>query len=212
MPTTKRELHRPGTAAYTKGQDTIARILDTAHQLAIDEGFDKVTIRRIARELDVSPGNLSYYYASRADLLEALLVRVIERYISVFDQLRAERQDSPEEQLRAVISYVLDDLETRETTQFFPELWRLANRDAQTSRQMEQMYGAYRGALAEIISQLCANPDPELHKDLALVIAGNTEGQTMFIGHERPHQARAARVTALIVEQSIALVKSIPKG
>lgn len=210
MPKTKRELHRPGTAAYAKGQETISRILNTARQLAINEGFDKVTIRRIARELNVSPGNLSYYYAARADLLEALLSKVIERYIAVFDQLRLERQDSPEEQLRAVLDYVLDDLTTRETTQFFPELWRLANRDAQTSRQMERMYSAYRGTLEEIIAHMCANPDPELHKDLALVITGSTEGQTIFIGHERPHRARAARIKALIIEQSIAMVKAVP--
>lgn len=204
--------HRPGTATYTKGQDAIGRILDTAFQLAVDEGFEKVTIRRIARELAISPGNLSYYYASRSDLLGALLDRVIEGYIAEFQRLRAERPHSPEDQLRAVIWYVLDDLATPETTLFFPELWQLANRDQKASLQMERMYGAYINALEAIIAQLCADPDPQTHKDLALVICGNTEGQTMFIGHERPHQARAAQIKALIVEQSVAIVKSKVKS
>ncbi len=55
MQITNKASHRPGTAAYTKGQDTIARILDAAFQLAVDEGFEKVTIRRIARELAAAP-------------------------------------------------------------------------------------------------------------------------------------------------------------
>lgn len=204
--------HRPGTATYPKGQDAIGRILDTAFQLAIDEGFEKVTVRRIARELGISPGNLSYYYASRSDLLGALLDRVIEGYIAEFDRLRAERKHSPEDQLRAVLRYVLDDLSTPETTLFFPELWQLANRDPKTSAQMERMYGAYLGTLEAIISLLCADPDPQTHKDLALVLCGNTEGQTIFIGHERPHRARASQIKSLVVEQSIALVKSAAKN
>lgn len=198
---------KTGTAAYSAGRKTVRRILDAAHRLFIEEGHRGMTMRRIAKAAGMSPGNLSYYYGTKSDLLEDLLQDVIGGYIKRFEQLREEAGGDPEEQFRRILGYVHDDLASRNTTLFFPELWVLANRDPWTAQQMERMYAEYRQVLVDVIGSI--NPGLGLTRksDLALMISASIEGHTVFIGHGRPHRTRGARLRNLLIEHFLRLVK-----
>ncbi len=201
---------KPGTAAYAKGQGTVNRIIDSALEVVLAEGIAALSMRRVARELGMSPGNLGYYYASRADLLEDLFTRVIDDYMETFGRLREVQADSPENQLRAVVGYVFDDLRTRFTTRFFPELWVLANRDPWAAQQMERVYGLYRSVLEDIIALMRPGLAVRDRQDLALAISAAIEGHTVFVGHDRPHRARHRRLRDIMVEQSVEMVRRAP--
>jgi AcrR family transcriptional regulator len=54
-------------------------ILTTATEIALEGGLESVTIHRLARELDYTPGALYRYFPSKAALLAALHVRLIRR-------------------------------------------------------------------------------------------------------------------------------------
>ncbi len=56
--------------------DTRRRILDTARGLFNEEGLARVGVRDIARAVDMSPGNLAYHFATKDDLVEALVVEL----------------------------------------------------------------------------------------------------------------------------------------
>ncbi len=199
---------RPGTAAYANGQETVRKILEIAHQLVITHGLGQLSMRRIARELNMSPGNLSYYYASKADLLEDLFAAVIDEYMITFERLRKIDANSPQAQLRAVLEYVFDDLAQVETTHFFPELWVYALRDPWAAAQMERIYGLYRSVIADILYTLRPDLDEQTIADLALTLSASIEGHTVFIGHGRQHQSRAPVVKKLIIEQLINLAET----
>jgi AcrR family transcriptional regulator len=47
-------------------------ILDTARRLFNERGYNGVSMRDIAGELDISVGNLTYYYKRKEDLVEAV--------------------------------------------------------------------------------------------------------------------------------------------
>jgi AcrR family transcriptional regulator len=202
---------RPGTAAYANGQITAANILQTAKRIVIDDGMSQLTLRRIAREMDMSPGNLSYYYATKNDLMEDLFMHVLAPFLAEFERLRKLRADSPEAQLRAVLNFVFDDLATRETTMFFPEMWVMALRDAWAAEKMERVYHTYRSVLVDIIAAMRPDLDAGTHDDLALTLSASVEGHTVFVGHGRSHQSRAAFVKPLIVEQLVKLVSQAGK-
>ena len=53
--------------------DTRQRILDTARALFNQAGLARVGVREIARELDMSPGNLAYHFATKDELVAALV-------------------------------------------------------------------------------------------------------------------------------------------
>lgn len=59
------------TKSSTEG--TARRILDHARQAFNERGVTAVGIREIARDLDLSPGNVSYYFPTKEDLILALI-------------------------------------------------------------------------------------------------------------------------------------------
>jgi AcrR family transcriptional regulator len=58
---------------------TIERIVDTALQLLEHEGFEALTIQRLAKELGYAVGALYRYFRSKDALLVALLHRIMDR-------------------------------------------------------------------------------------------------------------------------------------
>lgn len=61
------------------GQATRARILEQARQMFNERGIDNVGVRDLARELGMSPGNLSYWFTRKEDLVRALMDELRER-------------------------------------------------------------------------------------------------------------------------------------
>ncbi|MGO2003854.1 MULTISPECIES: TetR/AcrR family transcriptional regulator [Micrococcaceae] len=76
------EMMEPKT---TKSALTRARIQDAALTLFSREGFHRTTMRAIAAEAGVSPGNAYYHFASKEDLVQELARGLID------EQLRAAR-------------------------------------------------------------------------------------------------------------------------
>ncbi|NIQ74977.1 MAG: helix-turn-helix transcriptional regulator, partial [Gammaproteobacteria bacterium] len=46
------------------------QILNEALRLANDKGWRSAGVREISRELDISPGNLSYHFARKEEILK----------------------------------------------------------------------------------------------------------------------------------------------
>ena len=59
--------------AGQKGEHRRAEILAAARRLLVEDGYDRFVLREIAARVGVMLGNLQYYYATRDDLLEALI-------------------------------------------------------------------------------------------------------------------------------------------
>jgi TetR/AcrR family transcriptional repressor of nem operon len=53
-------------------------ILDGAQRLVYAKGFDQMTIQDILNEVQISKGALYHYFGSKADLLEALVERMVD--------------------------------------------------------------------------------------------------------------------------------------
>lgn len=73
-------------------------ILETAMRLFLEEGFDKVTIRRIAQKIEYSPGNIYFYFKNKEEILYTL-------YKEGFEELHRRQQaiqtiDDPGQKLK----------------------------------------------------------------------------------------------------------------
>lgn len=64
---------------------TDIQILDKALHLFNEKGYFNVGIREIARELEISPGNLTYYFKKKEAILAALLKQLSELNSGVFN-------------------------------------------------------------------------------------------------------------------------------
>ena len=145
-----------------------AQIIDVAKNLMVDEGLSALTMRRVARESGISPGNLHYHFPNYGLMLGALVDAVLEPYLTKFEALKAESQGNPVTALTAVIESVIDDLGNKETTMFFPELWVLANRDDKAEQQMRKLYDAYMDVLIGLINNIRPDLNEKRVKEIAL--------------------------------------------
>ncbi len=84
----------------TRRERTTQRILDAAMRLIDDNGFENLTIARLADELDYAVGALYRYFRGKDAILAALQVRCVEQiYCDIEAVLELARIHSEEEKL-----------------------------------------------------------------------------------------------------------------
>ncbi|MER5179496.1 TetR family transcriptional regulator [Streptomyces sp. NPDC002896] len=95
------------TPAPTKSEQTRALILETALRLFQERGYDKTTMRAIAKEAGVSVGNAYYYFAGKEHLIQGFYDRIgAEHQAAVRPVL--ERETDLEARLAGVLKAWLD--------------------------------------------------------------------------------------------------------
>ena len=191
-----------------KGRDTLLTILSAARDAFIDNGYGAFSLQAVAERSGLARGNVTYYFANRDELLAALLRAIISGYMWDFDHIVAE--DLPnEEKLAKIISLIVEDLGTRETSDFFPELWALANHNETAAEEMKRLYDEARRHIVILIKQI---NDTLSHNDaeaLGLFISASLEGQTPFIGSNRPFNKSLPQIRNIAVYGFVELVKNI---
>lgn len=202
--------NRPGTAVSRKGNQRIDQIIRAARDTLIRGGYQSFTMRAVAAECGISVGNLNYYYASKADLLADLLETVIAGYLRDFDDiLSASDPQSPEQALERVIRFIIADLGTQETTVFFPELWALANHDANASKRMHELYAKARLVFDALISRINPALATMEARQVSLFLSASLEGHTMFLGYKKPWAKHRQPLSNIAVKAMLDLVRSV---
>lgn len=69
------------------------KILQKALALFNEFGVPNITLRRIAAEMNISQGNLNYYFKKREDIIEALYYQLLETFNTEKDRLDNEIVD-----------------------------------------------------------------------------------------------------------------------
>ncbi len=200
---------RPGTAASSKGQERVLKILKSARNLMITSGYHKLTLRKVAADAGISVGNLSYYYSNKQDLMRDLFDTVIENYLLEFDNIRQNTGDSAEDQFIAIVNFIIDDMRTQETTNFFPELWALSNHDDYAAERMNELYIKARIVLNELIAVLNPALSGEERQQVALFISASMEGLTPFVGHQKPWAQQRPKIANIAAFSFLHLVLNI---
>lgn len=197
---------------YAKGNETRELILRTALSILINEGYRAMSMRRVAAACDMKFGNLTYHYRSREDLVRELMEAVIRSYELEFVSIMHMPGVPAEERLRRLCMLVLEDIRSKKTTRFFPELWALSNHDSFVLERVQDLYVRARAPLIEIVTEMrpdLADSECEL---VALFISASMEGMTIFAGHEKPFEKRMREIERLAVLSFCNLVKTVKPG
>lgn len=200
---------RPGTGSYNKGQTRVVEILEAALDVLLDHGYQALTMRRIAKACGITVGNVTYYYKSKDDLIRDLIAGVLAGYMDTFDHIARDTARSAEDRFVAVIRLLLEDITTKKTTHFFPELWALSNHDPFIAEQVNEIYIMARSVFNLLIPDL----NPELNDDerelVALFVSASIEGMTVFAGHNKPWLPRMREIEGIAVKSLLDCVKTI---
>ncbi len=85
-----------------QSKDVRQRILETAADLFMVQGFDGVSIRQIAESCNLSKAGLYYYFKDKEDLF----LEVLDENLSVFEELLAELQTQSGSSRRTISSFI----------------------------------------------------------------------------------------------------------
>ncbi len=211
-PAAARGRARPGAGVSAKGAERVGKILSSALDVLIGEGYHGFTMRAVAEHCGITVGNLTYYYPTKNDLLRALLAHVQQSYAETFQDVLAGAPETPLDQLEALVRYVFSDLATRETTGLFLELWAMANHERYAAQIMDDIYSWERDVFADIIAALRPDLTRTAVQRLALFVSATIEGHTMFVGH-RKSQARHRRESEnIVVTAVLATVREVTQA
>ncbi|MGH6696283.1 TetR/AcrR family transcriptional regulator [Sphingopyxis sp.] len=194
---------------YARGQDGFEQILRAALSLLVDHGASALTLRRIAAAAGMNVGSLNYYFKSKKDLIRELLNAIITSYEGAFHAIVHVPGASAEERLESLITLTLQDITTKKTTRFFPELWAMANHDPFVHERMTELYDRARVSLNELIGEI--NPDlpSDQRETLALFMSASMEGMTVFAGYEKPWRSQMPMLQAISRKSFVQLVKTL---
>ncbi|MFF7454277.1 TetR family transcriptional regulator [Kitasatospora sp. NPDC008115] len=165
-------------------------MLDAAEGVLVAEGGPELTMRAVAAAAGVRLGHLQYYFPTHADLVAAVLERVLRRSAERLAPLLApdpwttgpettdpETTDAP---AAAVVAALLAEQEDARLVRLFAEVWALAARDTAVAGAVRGFYDDYREQVAGFLARRRPELPEEERRARAGVFVMLIEGASLF--------------------------------
>lgn len=155
------------TKAAPRERSPDDRVLQAAARQFREQGYAATTLRDIARAAGMLPGSLHYRYASKEDILSALMERAIDRLIEGVLGAAAAATD-PLERLRlAIVEHVRILLSREDSVYVLLYDWRSLS--PATERAIARHRRRYEQFADELLAQAAASADVQPGVDLYLL-------------------------------------------
>jgi len=138
-------------AVARKGELRRAEILAAARKLLVDHGYDRFVMREIAARVGVQLGNLQYYYASRDDLLEAVIRAEFERNQREVAAL-ATGERPPRRKLESITRHLIE-VWAKEGGRVYAVMSLLALHQKRFRALHREIYAAFYDALLPVLRE-----------------------------------------------------------
>lgn len=165
-----------------QGAQTRESILDGAAHVLATLGLAGFSIPQVASAVGIAPGNLTYYFPTRNDLIRALSDRLLEKYARQFDQMCSELAMRDEVGLNEMVDWLLDDAVAFDTVHMFPELWAMANQHAFVAESLDHIYDGAVLALLKALGVSSEHVAADELKACAYLLGCVSEGSTALFG------------------------------
>lgn len=139
-------------ASRSKGERRRDEILAAARGLLVVDGYDHFILREVAARVGVTLGNLQYYYATRDDLLEAVIRAEFETNRRDVAALSAGKRPA-RDRLSAIVRHLID-VWAKEGGRVYVVMSLLAIHHERFARLHREIYGAFYGGLIPVLAEL----------------------------------------------------------
>lgn len=124
-------------------------ILRAAIEIIASEGYVNLSIRALARAIDLELGALQVHFRTWEDLLHALVDFIREAYDHAFEEpTESSRSHGPLERVRFLLYDTPGDA-TMRSDKLFPQLWAMAQVEPVMQSLLDEIYGRYLDMLEE---------------------------------------------------------------
>ena len=210
------------TGRTRKGERTRERILESALELFLKNGYEKTGMRAVAEKAGVSLGNAYYYFDSKEHLIQGFYARTHEEHVAALEPLLAKEKDF-KQRLRATIT---TKLETAEPYHAFSGLLFKTAADPRSplnpfSPESEPTRSEATALMEQVLAESKARVPDDLRAELPSLLWLYLMAIILFWIHdESPGRARTHRlvdrtvdlVTRLIALASNPLMRPVRKA
>ena len=127
------------------------QIIDATHRVTLERGLHDVRVGDVAVDLTVSSGLIHYHFATKDELIEAMLREISAREVADVRRSIAHGA-TPEDRLARFIDAYLPSSRRDHTWLLWIDVWGEALRDANLRRISEELDNAWVDLLAEVIA------------------------------------------------------------
>jgi AcrR family transcriptional regulator len=139
------------TRTRIAAEDRRQQILAATHRVTIERGLHDVRIADVATELDISTGLVHYHFATKDELIEAMLRDSAAAEVAAVRASLANHP-RPQDRLERAIDAYVPAVRTDPSWLLWIDVWGEALRDANLRRISEELDGAWVELIAEIIA------------------------------------------------------------
>ena len=167
---------KAGTATRRRGRNQAKKIVKAARSILIEEGYAGLTMRKVARRLDISLGNLTYYFAGKDDLLRAVIADLLAEYHEVALREQQRFPDNPHGRFLAYLEFLISDCLNPETRSLFFQIWGMAIHVEIVSQLRDEIYAVARADAVDVIAPLHPDASESEINSLASMFIAMIEG------------------------------------
>jgi len=179
-------------------------ILESARVLLSEEGYEALSMRKVASRAGIHLKTLQHYFPSKELLIQSTLEFTDALYTNTSNAITANA-GSPIEHFEEYIRYLLDDDKNQQTAGFFYQLWARAHVDSKTNQVMEKIYKSHIGNLEQLMESVNPTLPKAIRKQRAVIVAALIEGLMLFVGYGKKCPASANGVEKETISLCITL-------
>ena len=147
------------------------RILSAARELFVTEGYESVSMRKIADMIEYSPTTIYLYYEDKADLLDSVCKETLLNLLNALDLLRKDKSDPVETLRKSGKAYVEFGLK-------YPQDYKLT---FVVRPQFQKGLGLQEGSVGEkVFNYLCAMVSECIRQKAFRQVDVETTGQALW--------------------------------
>jgi len=198
----------PDPMARRRENPTAQRLLDAAREVLIRDGSAAFSMRNVAQEARLRLATVQYYFATRDDLVRAMMRDAESRYRVAYEKCLVGVPAKPLERFKAILRFNLKDVADPVTRRWIIQMWALLSTlDVQSGTLLDDFYDMDISGLSTYIAQLCPDtPSAEIRRRAAL-LAAMLEGLVVVRGGHSPRPAELKRLFALAEQLGIQIAR-----
>ena len=157
-------------------------ILEHTVGVLLKSGHQGLTLRAVAGSAGISLGNLTYHFANKQQLIEALIEHLLTEYVSSLTRILQASETRSAGDVRRLVEWHIRDSVSRETSTLFREIWVLVLHYPAVARALSAAYGEWIQHLRKYFEECCPGcPEPKIEKAV-VIMATITEGAAVLFG------------------------------
>jgi TetR/AcrR family transcriptional regulator len=137
---------------YNKA-DPAKIILDAALETIFTNKISGARMRQIARQADMSQGNLHYYFSTKDELYSALLDHLLEIFVEERQSILSESSIHPQQKLRYFFDQQIELIQRQKEVVIFFDFWIQGTADEEICQKINRMYSKWREDIELVVSE-----------------------------------------------------------